>query len=96
MGQRPRSKPKYLAAKLLGIRQAFGLTQSELIARLDLNLSNARISEYESGTREPTLLTLLRYARVAGVCACVLIDDDLSLSSDVSHGSKEKTANKTT
>ena len=79
MGQRPRSKPKYLAAKLLTIRQALGLSQSELIVRLDSNLTNARISEYESGTREPTLLTLLRYAKLAGLSVDVLIDDDVTV-----------------
>ena len=79
MGQRPRSKPKYLAAKLLAVRQALGLSQSELIARLGFNLSNARVSEYESGTREPNLITLLRYARLAKISVDVLIDDEVEL-----------------
>lgn len=35
-----------------------------------------RISEFESGKGEPSILILLAYARAAGVCANVLIDDE--------------------
>ena len=38
-----------------------------------------RISEYELDKAEPTLMILLRYARVAGVSTDVLIDDELDL-----------------
>jgi transcriptional regulator with XRE-family HTH domain len=38
-----------------------------------------RISEFETGKREPPLLVLLRYARVTGISTDVLIDDDLDL-----------------
>jgi hypothetical protein len=31
------------------------------------------------GIREPSLMTLLQYARVAGVCVDVLIDDEMNL-----------------
>jgi transcriptional regulator with XRE-family HTH domain len=34
---------------------------------------------FEHGEREPTLIVLLRYARVAGVSTDILIDDDLDL-----------------
>jgi transcriptional regulator with XRE-family HTH domain len=37
------------------------------------------ISKYELGLREPTLLVLLSYARVARVHAEILIDDELDL-----------------
>jgi transcriptional regulator with XRE-family HTH domain len=52
-----------------------------LIKRLGLedDLTQARISAYERGVREPPLLVLLSYARVAGVYVDVLIDDDLEL-----------------
>ena len=79
MGQHPRAKPRHLAAKLLAIRQQLGLSQSELIVHLNLNVTNARISEYESGTREPTLQTLLCYARKAKISVDVLIDDEAEL-----------------
>lgn len=81
MGTRPRQKPKRLAAKLLAIRGQLGLSQSELAARLQFDKGAARISEYEHGVREVDLPLLLRYARLAGVCTCVLIDDDAELSS---------------
>jgi transcriptional regulator with XRE-family HTH domain len=38
-----------------------------------------RISDYELDKGEPTLMTLLQYARVAGVSMDVLIDDELDL-----------------
>jgi transcriptional regulator with XRE-family HTH domain len=37
------------------------------------------ISRYESGQREPSLLVLLEYARLARVSTDVLIDDRLKL-----------------
>src|SRR5262245_46277711 len=78
MGTNRRSKPEHLAAKLLAIRERLHLSQSRL-GRL-VGLTNfARVSEYEHGTREPNLLVLLRYARVAGVSTDVLIDDKLEL-----------------
>lgn len=78
MGQR-RTKPERLAAKLLAIRQGMNMSQSQLIASLRCDLTNARISEYENGARIPSLLTLLAYSRVAHVPVENLIDDDLDL-----------------
>jgi transcriptional regulator with XRE-family HTH domain len=70
-----------LAGKLLQVRQALGLSQSEMLRRLGFEevLDYKRISEYELGKNEPPLAVLLSYARVAGVCADVLIDDGLDL-----------------
>jgi transcriptional regulator with XRE-family HTH domain len=81
MGTKPRSKPKYLGDKLRRIRLSFGLTQTELLHRLGVEdlIEYHHISRYESGTREPSLVILLRYARVAGVHTEVLIDDELDL-----------------
>lgn len=81
MGKRPRLKPKRLPEKLLQIRQRLGLSQNELIRRLGFTdaLVQASISGYETGTREPSLPVLLKYAEVAGVWVDVLINDDLSL-----------------
>jgi transcriptional regulator with XRE-family HTH domain len=55
------------------------MSQSQLIARLRRNLSTARISEYETGARVPSLLTLIAYAKVARVKVETLIDDKLEL-----------------
>lgn len=76
MGNR-RSKPQRLAAKLLAIRQHLGMSQPK-IARL-LDTPYPRISEYECGRREPNLMTLLKYARLAGLPVENLIDDTLDL-----------------
>jgi transcriptional regulator with XRE-family HTH domain len=42
-----------------------------------------RISDYERGEREPPLIVLLQYARVAGVPTEVLIDDELDLPANL-------------
>lgn len=77
MGQRPRSRPERLAAKLLVIRQRLGVNQTEM-AKL-LKCEGKRLSELESGRREANLLLLLNYARLAKVPVENLIDDDLDL-----------------
>jgi transcriptional regulator with XRE-family HTH domain len=81
MGRMPRPKPVRLAEKLLHIRQALGLSQNGMLARLGLDerLFRSAISGYELGTREPPLPVLLEYARAAGVWLDVLVDDELDL-----------------
>lgn len=81
MGRYHRKKPKRLAEKLLQIREKLGLSQNELIRHLALEeeITQSRISGYELGTREPSLPTLLRYARAVGVSTDVLIDDKAEL-----------------
>jgi transcriptional regulator with XRE-family HTH domain len=81
MGKRARMRQKRLAEKLLQIRNALGLSQTDMLRRLGFEkvLDYKRISEFELGKNEPPLAVLLAYARVAGVCADVLIDDDLDL-----------------
>jgi transcriptional regulator with XRE-family HTH domain len=77
MGRATREKPKRLAEKLVAIRQALGLSQDEIISRMGLTerLNRDDVSKYERGVREPSLLTLLCYAKVAGVCLDVLVND---------------------
>ena len=81
MGKRARPKPKRLAEKLLRIREALGVSQGEMFRRLDVEEFSEvkRISDYETGKSEPPLPVLLQYARVAGICVDVLIDDNLDL-----------------
>lgn len=81
MGVRPRQKPERLAEKLLTIRNAFGLSQTEAVKRLNAEgmIVASQISEFESGRRVPSLLVLLRYARLARVHVEDLIDDELDL-----------------
>lgn len=82
MGRSYRTRPKKLGAKLKLIRLRLGLTQPEMIAGLSVKdepLYPSSISGYERGMREPPLLVLLSYAKLAGVSTDVLIDDKLSL-----------------
>lgn len=81
MGRANRSRPKRLGIKLRQIRMALDLTQPEMIKKLAVKekLYPASISEYERGKREPPLLVLLRYAKIARVSTDALIDDRLNL-----------------
>lgn len=82
MGSASRPLPKYLPAKLLKIRELLGLTQEQMAARLSnmkSPLHPGQVSRFEQGKREPSLLLLLKYARIAGVSMDVLADDELDL-----------------
>jgi len=82
MGRASRNKPTKLAEKLLAIRKDLELSQTELIEKIaseDIPLYKSDISKYESGMREPPLIILLRYARLANITVDVLIDDELNL-----------------
>jgi transcriptional regulator with XRE-family HTH domain len=81
MGGAARIRPERLAEKLLQIRLALGLSQTEMLKRLGFEgrITYHRISNYERGTGEPPLPILLQYARLAGVSTDVLIDDELDL-----------------
>lgn len=81
MGRYPRRKQKRLAEKLLQIRLALGLSQNEILRSLgaEADLYRTNISNYELGEREPPLYVLLGYARLAGVCLDVIVDDELDL-----------------
>jgi transcriptional regulator with XRE-family HTH domain len=80
MGRSRRPHPERLALKLLRVREALGVSQAEMVRRLDQpKLHPAHVSGYERGQREPPLPVLLRYARLAGVCLDVLVDDELDL-----------------
>ncbi len=76
-----RLEVRRLGEKLLQVRTALGLSQSEMLRRLGFEdvLVYNRISDYELGKREPPLPVLLQYGRLAGVHVDVLIDDELDL-----------------
>lgn len=81
MGTYPRLRQERLPEKLRAIRDALGVSQTEMLRRLgaeDLVEYN-RISEFETGKREPPLRILLLYARVANVWMDVIVDDELDL-----------------
>jgi transcriptional regulator with XRE-family HTH domain len=76
-----------LASKLLQIRLVFGLTQQQMLERLDYRKSPLlapHISDFELDKREPPLPLLLCYARMAGVSLETLADDELDLPASLS------------
>ena len=81
MGTKPRHRPEKLGRKLLHIRHTLGLSQSEMLRRLGIEelTTAARISEWESGIREPTLPTLLAYGSIARVHLEAIVDDNAIL-----------------
>ena len=81
MGRSARERPLRLGAKLLQIRQSLELTQQQMLFALGLDekVFPSAVSGYELGNREPPLLVLLKYARLAGVIMDVLVDDALDL-----------------
>lgn len=81
MAKRP--VPRRLARKLAQIRSNLGLSQTEMVRALNYKASPlypAQISQFESGRREPPLMVLLAYAKLAGISTDDLIDDKVNLS----------------
>jgi transcriptional regulator with XRE-family HTH domain len=75
----PRRRPEKLPAKLLAIRHKLEVSQSQMSKLLELENGTPRVSEFEIGKREPDLITLLRYAKLARVAMEVFADDNLDL-----------------
>ena len=92
MGARPRLRQKRLPEKLRAIRDALGISQSEMLKRLGAEdlIEYNRISEFETGKGEPPLRIILQYARVANVWTDVLIDDDLDLPAGLPSAKKHE------
>jgi transcriptional regulator with XRE-family HTH domain len=76
-----RVRPRRLAEKLLHIRNALALSQTELYRKLEVEeiIPYTRISRYERDELEPPLPILLQYARAAGVHMEDIVDDELDL-----------------
>lgn len=91
MGRASRPRPSRLAAKLAEIRKKLDLSQNGMIRHMGLEdkLTQAEISAFERGIRQPPLYVLLEYARAAagtkkfgqgaGDYLEILVDDVLSL-----------------
>jgi transcriptional regulator with XRE-family HTH domain len=81
MAGRSGHRSQRLGDKLLQIRTALGLSQTEMLKRLGFEESifYTRVSDYELGKRVPPLPLVLQYARVAGVHIEDIVDDDLDL-----------------
>ena len=94
MGAKPRLRQKRLPEKLRAVRDALGLSQTEMLKRFGAEdlIEYNRISEFESGKREPPLRIILQYARVANVWTDVLIDDELDLPAKLPSAKKSEGA----
>jgi transcriptional regulator with XRE-family HTH domain len=81
MGKASRQRPGRLGEKLMYIRETLSLSQNGMLKKLGFppGISREHISAFELDKREPPLPVLLRYARVAGVCLDVLVDDGTDL-----------------
>ena len=80
---RRRAMPKKLPAKLLAIRETLGMSQRQLVDALNYKatpLRASQISQYENGQREPTMMLVLAYAKLAKLSTDVLIDDAWSVA----------------
>jgi transcriptional regulator with XRE-family HTH domain len=80
MAKRP--APRWLGQKLLRIRTGLGLSQAGIVEALKYEESPLRpsqISNFEQGKREPPVMLLLAYARLAKVSVETLIDDKKKL-----------------
>jgi transcriptional regulator with XRE-family HTH domain len=74
--------PKKLGKKMRQIRESLGMSQRQIVEALnyrDTPLRASQISQYETGQREPTMMLVLAYARLAKVSVESLIDDKVKL-----------------
>jgi hypothetical protein len=81
----PRNRPKLLPAKLLAIREFLKVGQTVMAGKLQFEILShcrrqyridpARISEYETGRREPNLFVLIAYARLGHIHMETVADD---------------------
>lgn len=84
MGRNQQSRPKKLSTKLRSIRNSLGLNKREMTDRLKEfapteRLGSGHVHQYEDGSRLPSYLILLAYARSVEISTDVLIDDKLEM-----------------
>ena len=79
MGRVRRNKPLKLSHKLLAIRKRLRMSQTEMARALELKVHYSAVSNFELGTREPDLIIVLRYARLAGIPMETIVDDQMTL-----------------
>ena|SRR5215216_6776790 len=84
MGRSRRNKPMKLGHKLLAIRKRLQMSQTQMARALELKVHYSAVSNFELETREPDLLIVLRYARLAGIPMEMIVDDQLDLPEGVS------------
>lgn len=70
--------PQKLASKIKHIRTV-ELNYSETEMAKAVGVSKADVLAYESGAKQPSLVTVLNYARRVGVAMDLLVDDALDM-----------------
>ena len=83
MGRVRRNKPLKLSHKLLAIRKRLRMSQTEMARALELKVHYSAVSNFELGTREPDLIIVMRYARLAGIPMEMIVDDQINLPEEV-------------
>ena len=88
-----RGIPLRLAEKLRQVRTSLGLSQKEISIRLEykdtrIRVARSTVSNYELGKREPPLIILYAYAKLANIFMDVLIDDTLDLPDTISRSNE--------
>jgi transcriptional regulator with XRE-family HTH domain len=76
---------KRLGEKLRAIREVAGFTLDQMGAALGRTEESrrSRVRQWETGRRVPDLMTILRYARIAGISTDVLLDDEMDLPPEI-------------
>jgi hypothetical protein len=75
-----RRKPRLLAEKLRIIREEhLRITQAAMASEIQIEGRSKRVSDYETGNREPTLMEVLKYADLGEVFIDSLADDSIGL-----------------
>ena len=77
-----KDNPQRVGVKLRAIRRRLNCSQTEIMKLVTPHTADnlrATISQWERGTKYPTLTTVLKYARLARVPCEVLLDDRLDL-----------------
>lgn len=77
-----RQKPARLGEKLMATREKCGLSLSEMARALSDEKASVRrqdLFRFEKNERDPPLIVLLRYSKIAGVPMEIFADDDLDL-----------------
>jgi transcriptional regulator with XRE-family HTH domain len=79
---RRQERPEKLPEKLKMIRAKLGLSQAGMSAALEkrgIKMRPSSVGLYELGQRVPGLLTIVAYAKIAGISTDKLLDDELEL-----------------
>jgi DNA-binding XRE family transcriptional regulator len=95
MGRGRRARPKKLQEKVCEIRRKLAITQDEMAHSLvehgaEKTTHSGYIADFETGKRAPSLLGVLAYSKLVGVCADVLLDDEIELPEKLPSRPKHK------